>query len=216
MLARSHAVTLTSIQMYSVNEKTNAGARDWSRHVGRTFCKACFLHFANFGSFVGRGKLELDEDDEESSEESDSDEDDEDDEGNADDDDEEAASMKGPASSQGDKKRGAGYRKCGRCGVYCHWTQKCCDAPCAPDSVASTVEGKKVSGERANDDASSSLAPPAPAKKARVDAGFGSKGGDPSADGTAEGRCLFSVCGYLDVLFCSCSRVFFASAEARV
>ena len=212
-LARSHALTLTPIQMHSVNEKTNAGARDWSRHVGRTFCKACFLYFANSGSFVGRGRLDLDEVDEESSEESDSDEDDEDDEDDADDDDEEAASMKGPASSQVDKKRGAGYRKCGRCGVYCHWTQKCCDAPCAPDSVAGTAEGKKVSGERANDDAWSSLAPPAPAKKARVDAGFGSKGGDPSADGTAEGRCLFSVCGYLDVLFCSCSRVFFASAE---
>ena len=37
-----------------VNEKTNAGARDWSRHVGRTFCKACFLYFAQHGSFAGR------------------------------------------------------------------------------------------------------------------------------------------------------------------
>jgi hypothetical protein len=37
-----------------VNEKTNAGARDWSRHIGRTFCKACFMFFANHGSFAGR------------------------------------------------------------------------------------------------------------------------------------------------------------------
>jgi hypothetical protein len=37
-----------------VNEKTNAGARNWSEYVGRTFCKACFLYFAQNGSFAGR------------------------------------------------------------------------------------------------------------------------------------------------------------------
>ena len=37
-----------------VNEKTNAGARNWSQYVGRTFCKACFLYFAQNGSFAGR------------------------------------------------------------------------------------------------------------------------------------------------------------------
>ena len=37
-----------------MNEKTNAGSRDWARHVGRTFCKACHLFFANHGSFAGR------------------------------------------------------------------------------------------------------------------------------------------------------------------
>ena len=40
--------------MWQVKEKTNAGARDWSMHVGRTFCKACFMYFASRGSFAGR------------------------------------------------------------------------------------------------------------------------------------------------------------------
>jgi hypothetical protein len=62
-----------------VNEKTNAGARDWSRHIGRTFCKACFMYFANAGTFAGRGEgVEVEESSESSeSEESEDSEDEE-------------------------------------------------------------------------------------------------------------------------------------------
>jgi hypothetical protein len=33
----------------------------------------------------------------------------------------------GGGDALGGKNKGSGFRNCPHCGVYCHWTQKCCD-----------------------------------------------------------------------------------------